>query len=125
MKIITWSIIHHYKMSDFDSPDTKKGGELMDLNLVHFLDCFEHKHNHHLVITSAFRSTAHNLKVGGVPNSSHTKGKAVDVACDDSALRYKLIYYALSCGIKRIGISKTFIHFDTYDLLPHPVICLY
>jgi hypothetical protein len=125
MKIIPWSIIHHYKISDFDSPDTKKGGDLMDMVLVHLLDCFEHKYKHHFIITSAFRSPAHNLKVGGVPNSAHTRGKAVDVSCDDSALRYKLIYYALSCGIKRIGISKIFIHFATDDLLPYPVIWLY
>lgn len=32
------------------------------------------------VITSAFRSPAHNKAVGGVPNSYHLQGRAIDIA---------------------------------------------
>lgn len=32
-----------------------------------------------MIITSAFRCLFHNAKVGGVPNSYHTIGHAVDI----------------------------------------------
>ena len=50
----------------------------MNCNLMHFLEhllCF----NLHFTITSAKRSIAENKAAGGVPNSQHLVGEAVDI----------------------------------------------
>ena len=36
-------------------------------------------------ITSSWRSKAHNMEVGGNPNSAHLRGTAVDISCFISA----------------------------------------
>ena len=37
---------------------------------------------------------------------------AVDIACDDSVTRQKIVSGLIKAGFTRIGISKTFIHAD-------------
>ena len=55
-------------------------------------------------------------------NSAHTKGKAVDIRCNTSSNRYKIVAAALACGVRRIGIGKTFVHIDNDGTLPQGVI---
>jgi uncharacterized protein YcbK (DUF882 family) len=64
------------------------------------------------IITSAYRTPEHNAEVGGVPNSSHIKGLAVDIRVKDSVTRYKVLHSLISAGFDRIGIANTFIHCD-------------
>lgn len=70
-----------------------------------------------MVITSGYRCKKHNDKVGGHPNSHHTRedSLAVDVACEDSHERAKLLANAASCGFHGIGIAKDFVHLDMRD----------
>lgn len=75
-----------------------------------------------LVLNCAYRSVAHEKKMGRSGNSAHTRGKAVDIRCNTSANRYKIVAAALGCGIRRIGIGKTFVHIDNDDTLPQGVI---
>jgi uncharacterized protein YcbK (DUF882 family) len=63
-------------------------------------------------INSGYRSEEYNKKIGGVANSSHMKGIAVDVAISSSADRWKFIKVCYEVGITRIGIGNTFIHID-------------
>ncbi|MGB0454853.1 MAG: D-Ala-D-Ala carboxypeptidase family metallohydrolase [Bacteriovoracaceae bacterium] len=47
------------------------------------LDAFEslrEKIGKPLIVTSGFRCQSHNFKVGGLPNSRHTRGQAIDIA---------------------------------------------
>lgn len=37
-----------------------------------------------IVVNSGFRCPIHNVAVGGVANSQHMKGEAVDITCDDN-----------------------------------------
>lgn len=37
-----------------------------------------------IVVNSGFRCPVHNAAVGGVANSQHMKGEAVDITCDDN-----------------------------------------
>jgi len=71
-------------------------------------------------IVSAYRSVEYNEKVGGVDNSAHTTGKAVDIAWDYSnkiqvAKILKGLYLA---GFKRIGLANTFVHCDIDETKP-------
>ncbi|MGC9344888.1 MAG: D-Ala-D-Ala carboxypeptidase family metallohydrolase, partial [Bacteroidales bacterium] len=40
------------------------------------------------IISSGYRCQKHNKEIGGVPDSAHTKGMAVDITCKDSRTRY-------------------------------------
>lgn len=49
-------------------------------------------------ITSGYRTPEHNKEVGGVPNSAHIKGLAVDLACTTQT-RQAILKGLLTCGI--------------------------
>lgn len=75
-----------------------------------------------LVLNSAYRSVAYEKAHGRSGNSAHTRGRAVDIRCNTSANRYKIIRAALACGINRVGVGPTFVHLDNDDTLPQCVI---
>lgn len=66
-----------------------------------------------LVLNSAFRSPSWEMQHGRAGTSAHTLGCAVDIRCNTSLNRFRIIKAALSCGITRIGIAKNYIHLDT------------
>ena len=51
-------------------------------------------------------------KIGGVKNSSHLKGLAVDIHIGGSDDRFALYEALRKVGFKRLGVAKTFIHAD-------------
>ena len=73
-------------------------------------------------ITSTYRTSAHNLAIGGASKSQHLTGNAVDWTISDrevlskiqDELRiYKHNHPAIkSIGVGGIGIYDTFVHFD-------------
>ena len=65
------------------------------------------------ILNSACRCRKHNKEVGGVENSSHIFGCAVDIKCDNSFARIKIVYGLITAGFKRIIVHQTFIHADT------------
>ena len=69
-------------------------------------------------ISSSIRCKAHNKASGGSPTSSHLVGEAVDILCDNSVDRYKIITSLLIAGFNRIGVGSSFIHADI-DRLKH------
>lgn len=70
-----------------------------------------------LNITSGFRCSDHNEKVGGSKNSQHLVGTAVDIKINDltSQERYKLINSAFDLGFSGIGIGKNHFHVDVRE----------
>lgn len=68
--------------------------------------------NEPLILTSAYRSPAHERLNGRDGKSAHTLGCAFDISCTSNALRYKLVSAALQVGFNRIGIGKNFVHVD-------------
>lgn len=63
-------------------------------------------------VNSGYRCPKHNKEVGGKPDSAHLKGLAVDISIPDGFSRFSAVLGALQAGFTRIGIAKTFIHFD-------------
>ena len=102
----------YFRLSEFDSPDLKGSGSKMQPDTIVMLDACRDLANIPFVITSGYRTRAHNKRVGGVNGSSHCKGRAVDIRCKNSKERYKIIVSALSVGFTRIGVSGNFIHLD-------------
>lgn len=61
---------------------------------------------------SGWRCVEHNREIGGVPESSHLTGHAVDIPVWSSEQRFAIINGLIKAGFKRVGIAKTFIHAD-------------
>ena len=94
-------------------------------DLVSALDCLEHTLNLKLFYNSGFRCPKCNKVAGGVRDSAHLRGLAVDVRCSTSLRRMLVAKAALSLGFRRIGIGKTIIHLDVDVSLPQDVIWTY
>lgn len=88
------------------------GQNFTDPRLIQRIAEIELRVGEQLNVTSGYRCDSHNRKVGGSKTSSHMAGLAVDVACSGSRLRYRIVNAAISVGIDRIGIYRTFIHLD-------------
>jgi hypothetical protein len=61
-------------------------------------------------------------QVGGSPTSSHLKGLAIDLNCNNDTERYQLLFATLACGFKRIGIGRNHIHLDCDNLKPQGLV---
>lgn len=64
-------------------------------------------------ITSGLRTPGANAVSGGIENSSHLKGKAVDLAVSNNRERFMLIRSLLAAGLTRLGAYDKHIHADT------------
>jgi len=115
----------YFKSSEFDSPDLPGSGEKMNHKLLEDLDGLRHFVGKPFSINSGYRTSAHNNDVGGVPESAHTQGLAVDIKCSNSSFRYDILERAIAMGFNRIGIGKTFIHLDQDSSKPQEVVWLY
>ena len=102
----------YFNYSEFDSPDVQGSGQMMDNKILMMLDQVRDKFDKPIRINSGFRTPQHNDEVGGKENSSHLKGLAVDIACNNSKDRFDLINCLLDVGFSRIGVANTFIHAD-------------
>lgn len=76
-------------------------------------------------INSGYRTEDKNEDVGGVKDSAHIHGLAVDLVCNASGTRMKMVDALLKAKFNRIGIAKTFIHADVDKSKPQDVIWLY
>lgn len=77
------------------------------------------------VINSAYRSSAHDKSKGRSGTGAHTLGRAVDIRCNDSGSRFKILNAIIKAGFNRIGIAKTFIHADDSEIHKQKIIWLY
>lgn len=115
----------YFKTEEFDDPTSPGTGKLMDPQLVAILESIRGSCNFPFLITSGYRTHAHNLEVGGVVDSEHCTGNAVDVHCTDGARRLLIVTWAIKWGIKRIGVKKDCVHLGNSPSLPQNVLWTY
>jgi len=102
----------YFFISEFDSPDLKGSGQLMDETFLSMIDEARGIANIPFKINSGFRTQEHNKKVKGKKSSSHLSGLASDISCVDSRSRFIILSALIQVGFTRIGIGNTFIHCD-------------
>lgn len=95
-----------------------------------------------LHVSSGHRCEARNKVVGGVPDSAHLRGTALDIIAWSGEARFQVVvgavlaalaeagiidrhrlhecYEQVSQRLKGIGIASTFVHLDTDKQLPRP-----
>lgn len=64
------------------------------------------------VLNSAYRSSAWDRARGRSGTGAHTTGCAVDIRCNTSTNRMKIVRACLAAGFTRIGIGKSYVHVD-------------
>jgi len=84
----------------------------LNIQFVMMLDLARSKAGIPFIITSGLRSEEHNAEVGGVGNSAHLRGLAVDLACHNASQMYKIVTGLIDAGFNRIGIYGDHIHVD-------------
>tara|TARA_R100001443_G_scaffold76768_1_gene84150 strand:+ start:1050 stop:1418 length:369 start_codon:yes stop_codon:yes gene_type:complete len=122
--------MRYFNYTEFDSPDELGSGKNMSPKILEMLDIAREKYDKPIKITSGYRTQAYNenLKARGYKaskNSSHLKGLAVDIHCNNSKDRFELVDILLDVGFNRIGIANTFIHADIDEDKPTHLIWTY
>lgn len=97
----------------------------MDQDFMRKLDAAREEAGIPYVLNSAYRSVAWEVSKGRSGKGDHPQGKGVDIRCNTSANRMKIVRALLDNGIRRIGIAKTYVHAGDGDNLPKDVIWHY
>ena len=101
-----------FKSTEFDSPDVPGSGKNMQHSTLLMLCEARKIADVPFKINSGFRSKAHNKKVGGVSNSAHLKGYAIDIATPNGKHQEKIVRALRQAGFKRFGVYTNFVHAD-------------
>jgi len=106
------NIAKNFKVKEFRS---KCGSHIIKINtdfVKNFLQKIREHFNRVVTVKSAFRTVAHNLKVGGARSSLHLTGEAFDIKIIGISL-IEIAKYAEKIGVKGIIIYNNFIHLDS------------
>ena len=118
--------LNYFDISEFDSPDLKGSGELMNESFLVMLDRARHIAETPFRITSGYRTKEHNSTLAhSVPDSAHTKGYAVDISAQSSREKYLIVSALIKAGFNRLGIASNFIHVDSDPDKPSDCIWTY
>ena len=98
----------HWRWSSFSPREmaSKREGELMvDEDAMDKLQALRAKLGRPVIITSAYRSKAHNAAVGGAQESLHLRGKAFDIRMDNhDPGEFELEEFAQRLGTELAGV---------------------
>ena len=102
----------YFKESEFQRCSPACSLQDMRQDFMDKLDAVRERAGIPLVLSSAYRSVAHEKKMGRAGTSAHTLGCAADIRCNTDGNRFAIIAAAVSLGFTRIGVAKTFVHLD-------------
>ena len=102
----------HFKESEFKACSPSCSLQDMKQHTMDKLDAARELAGIPFVLNSAYRSPAWERKRGRTGTGAHTTGCAVDIRCNTSANRIKIVSALLDVGFRRIGIGKTYVHVD-------------
>ena len=103
----------YFNLKEFDSPDLEGSGEMMEESFLDMLEEAREIAGIPFKINSGFRTMERNQMVGGRVGSSHLKGVAADIHCNNSHNRQIILNALAQAGFTRYGVAKTFIHVDS------------
>lgn len=118
-----WSEIKHFVKSEF-ACKCGCGYNNVSFELVKKLDFARTIAGVPFAIVSGCRCEAHNKKVGGVDNSAHLFGLAVDIKAEDSVFRFRILSSLLGVGLLRLGVYSSFLHADIDASKPQNLVWL-
>jgi uncharacterized protein YcbK (DUF882 family) len=132
--------LRYFTEADFQGPHCNPKCSIYDLD-PSFLQALDNARHHSgelarmhkrtcpYIITSAYRSPAHEAARGRAnpEQRPHPSRKAVDIRFTDNTQLYFIVCGLIHAGIPRIGINyqKKFVHADQATHLPHPLIFPY
>ena len=108
-------ITTHFNASEFVCIDKSEPFRI-SLRLVEGLEGFRARIGGPLRVNSGFRTRAHNARIGGVPNSYHTKGMAADLGNPSgmavTEFHRRARAYWLDTGRGGLGLYPWGVHVD-------------
>ena len=113
--------MRYFTHSEFDSPAAPGSGKDMCPDFLAMLDNARDIAGIPFKINSGMRTIAHNRSLGSKDTSSHIKGLAADIHCNNSVDRSKIVAALIQAGFKRCGIAKTFVHVDCDNNKPNAI----
>ena len=108
-------VAKNFTVAEFASKD---GSRVVIINplLPEYLQKARDHFGKPMIITSGYRTTAHNIKQGGVGNSNHVFGNAADVYINGVPVIDLYNYFCEIAGNScEIGIYNSFVHFAVQD----------
>ena len=94
--------------------------ERLDAKLVAMLDEAREAAGVPIVITSGYRTPDQNASAGGVQDSAHTSGLAVDIRCPNDQYGKQVAFGLGQAGFQRAGFYDKHIHVDIDLSKPFP-----
>jgi uncharacterized protein YcbK (DUF882 family) len=113
-------LTEHFHLSEFQSRDLAAFPEEVKTNLQELAENLEVLRAHigqPIIITSGYRSPAHNEREGGASNSMHLTGKAADIKVAGMSARvlHSQIEMLIKYGKMKeggLGLYATWVHYD-------------
>ena len=119
--------IKYFKLSEFDAKNANgnkipgTGGQMRACT-IEKCDMLRELYGKPLIVASGIRTPERNKQVGGVKNSSHLLGYAVDWKDISDAEMITFLDAAWAAGFRRFGIMATGIHTDDDPTKTSPAI---
>ena len=105
-------ITKDFSKSEFKCPCC--GKNLIKKEIIDALQALRDLLGYPIIVTSGYRCIKHNARVGGVPNSEHTKGIAADIVVKELTPKEVATAAEMIPAFKNggIGVYKTWVHLD-------------
>jgi len=113
--------MRYFTHSEFDSPDAPGSGKDMCTDFLAMIDNARGIAGIPFKINSGMRTIAHNRSLGSKDTSSHIKGCAADIHCNNSVDRSKIVAALIQANFRRLGIAETFVHVDCDNDKPNAI----